>query len=413
MSVRVASLILAIGVLSPMFASANDDANERALIEAARASLKERLIDAESKGVVALKGQPDPAGAGGAADPSSRKTAAQERPALRTGEIRSIACLTPDMLSETAAAISADPIGAIDALKKVVLDPQNKYRREIELQLAVSYLVIGFAEEAGATVKEIDDPRATAVAALAALMSGAPADVEFDSLSSCGRLVALIREAARAREGEAPQMGGAEIELLSSLPDPVAAPIEEILALAALDHGDIDLARELDEAIARMRRSGDLSPAQSLIRIATGEKDAPNEQAIAAISPIAAAPGPLQARAIATLFEASPVTDASAEAMGLALDLEDAAAFASNPRDRAELNLILAGRGARGATIQASIKALAKSAAAAATKSAAASEAARRLLGDALRAGDADRRLDALAAIVANGGFAARSLDED
>lgn len=409
MSARIALLILVIGLFSSPLASASDSADERARIEAARASLKERLIDAESKGVVALKGQSDPAGAASARP----REAAHERPALRAGEIRSIACLTPDMLSETAAAIAVDPVGAIDALKNAILDPQNKYRREIELQLAVSYLVIGFAEEAGATVREIDDPRATAIAALASLMSGAPAGADIGSLSSCGKLAALIGEAARAREGAAPQMGEAEIELLSSLPAPVAAPISEILALAALDHGDIDLARELDETIARMRKSGDASPAQSLIRITTGEKNATKEQAIAAISPIAAAPGPLQARAIAALSEALPVTDISTEAAGLALDLEDAAASASNPRDRAELNLILAERGAGSISIQAGVKALAKSAAADAAKSISASEAARRVLGDALRADDADRRLDALAAIVASDGFAARSLDED
>lgn len=409
MSHRILSVAAAIAAVSPAPATAADAADERARIEEARALLQERLVDAESKGVVALKGGRADGGAGEAPGDGLREA----RPALRVGEIRSISCLTPDMLSETAAAIGGDPIGAIDALRKAVLDRENNLRREIELQLAVSYLVIGFSEEAGAIVRDMDDPRAVATAALADLMSGAPVGADLSVLQSCGQLSAVIREASRAQAGEEARIGDAEIQLLSSLPDPVAVPIAEIFALAAIDHGDLDLARKLEASIAEARRSGALTPAQSILRVALKGGDAPKETVIAAMAPIAAAPGPMRARAIEALSAALPATDVSRDAQAFDLDLEDAAASASDPGDRAKLYMILAGRRAMNADAEASVKALVKSVSADSSAMTAATRAASRLLGEALSAADADRRLDALAAIVTTDGFAARTLEED
>ncbi len=403
MLAAIAFLALLTGVAGAAPAAGEGDEEK---IERAREALKKRLLDAETKGVVAIKGSR--AAAPPAADEAGESADEVARPAL-TPAARQAArppavvtsCLTADMIADLAAATAADPMGSIQSLQNLLLDNEAEYRGEIELQLATAYLAIGFAEEAGAIARGRTDARAVGVAALAALMQGG-ADPDHGALAahlSCGPLYGVAMKALRAADGVPPTLTSEEAALMQSLPPAIASPIAGALALSMLDHGERDHARALRPLIADA----------AVAAIVDASLTQASDSAIAALAPVAADPGPMQARAIEALA-ASAASHPDANAL-VDENLADAAASAPGGRDRSRLNELLAGRLAMAGKIEESLRALGRSAGA--DKASPAATTAAALLGDALKGPADDKRLQALSALANEPDFASHVLGED
>lgn len=365
--ISTAALFLAGSALAsePSSAAPPRDGSER--VERARAALLQRLSDAKEDGVVEIRGD-------GPQTPSRTPAVA--------------ACLTTEMLIGADTATAGAPMETIESLRRLLLDGDGDERAEIDLQLAIAYLVVGFAEEARAIARAHDDPRAVAIAAIADVMSGEM----IAGAAGCGDLYELAVKADRARAGGAPHLSETEIAMIAALPDPISAPIAEVFALAARDHQDQMLANRLRPLLDRDSKAA-----------AFFEEPA---NASAALKQIASDPGPMQARAIEALATAADPAAASV----VDENLEDAAARAA-PHDRRRLGDLLVARGADQERIAASIRALRR--AAARDPASPATRQAGAILRAAVAGKDSDKRLQALAAIASEHKFAAPALDDD
>jgi len=395
------SALLLLSAVDPAGAEPAPVGGEQVRIEEARAAFRERLSDAQSKGIVFLKGGASPA------------IPAPARPAqrLRVGDANPITCLTADMLSQTAAIVEVEPSQTIEALQNVLVDGRDGDRGELELQLAAAYLVIGFAEEAAAVASGRKDARAAAIVSLARLMSGAPPVADgAAAYVGCGDFYWTIARVEGMLAGGAVDVSDRDIDFLKSLPQPVAAPIAEALAITALDRGDRRAAARLKEILDRSASSSRRADAAAFIDTALRQPALTPEEMQTALTPIAAEPGPLRDRAIIAL---APVLAQAADHdahLAFDNDLEDAAAGRSSLG--AALGLLLAERRERRGDLTGSLRQLAKEHRAGEAKDGAAATAAQRLLAAALHAGGADRRLQALAAIAAEPAVAAPVLND-
>lgn len=393
------SVLLLASALDPAGAEPAPVAGEQLRIEEARAALRARLSDAQSKGIVSLKGDAPPA------------AEAPEKDAfrLRVGDANPVTCLTVDMLSQTAAIVEKEPNRTIEALQQVIVDGRDGDRGELELQLATAYLVIGFAEEAAAVASDRKDARAAAILSLARLTVGAaPPPEGAAAYGGCGEFYRAIARVEKMIAGGAVEIADSDIRFLQSLPPPVAAPIAEALAIAALDHGERRAAERLKKILDALGPSSRRADASAYIDAALRLPALSPEEAQDALAPIAAEPGPLRQRAVIALAPVMANSADDAARLAFENDLEDAAAGPAS--FSAALGLLLADRRERRGDVAGSLRQLAGAHAEGdATKSAASS--ARRLLAAAFDNGDADRRLQALAAVVAEPAFATPTLD--
>lgn len=392
----ISALLLAFA-LRPAVAEPAPDGGDKDRIEQARASLQERLSDAQSKGVVLLKGD---------ARPSAHRAEAAR--VLRPGDANPVTCLTPTMLAETAALVEKQPSRTIDSLQDLLVDGRDGDRGELELQLATAFLVIGFAEEAAAVAAGRKDARAAAIVSLARLMSSAPPAADgAAAYVGCGDFYQMIAQVEVMLAGGAVEITDNEIGFLKSLPPTIAAPIAEALTLAALDRGDPHAAARLKSLLDGLAASSRRADATAYIDAALGGPTLSAEDAQQALAPIAATPGPLRERAIIAL--APMMANAADDGVRLAFDhdLEDAAAGASS-RGGA-LGLLLADRREQRGDISGSFRQLAAAHEFGEGGDGAAASA-QRLLAAALHSGDKDRKLHAVAAVADRPAFAAPAL---
>jgi hypothetical protein len=287
MRTRMLSLLFSVAVTTNASAlEAGDDES----ITRTREYLRRQLEAARATGVVAVRGEheatPGALRDGDASLGASSYTGASTR------------CITHESLSATAAQLRGDPVTTLEAFRNAVLDGEAAARREAELALAKSYLVLGFAEEARAISAPRDGAEAAGVAGLALLAEGRPADAarKIEGLGACGAVYGFISEAAAVLMGARVKLSPSSREALANLPEPLSRPIAEAIAVQAIEAGG-----DPAETLRRIPLSSS-SVGRSEARAFIDAMSLSDETSSAAqLAVIGAAPGPFRAQALETL----------------------------------------------------------------------------------------------------------------
>jgi hypothetical protein len=363
-------------------------------VEQAREALRRRLVDAQSEGVVAIRGEtPDKADISPTSD-SATARAILNQPTLRDAAAGD-ACATPDELRSVAASLGERPHETIEALRRDAAAPTIVGAENLASKLAVAYLVIGFAEEARAIAKGQEGAAAASVSGLAELMIGiAPEAASIDG--GCGPIPRLLRNARGLMTGVDAAPDGQDLALLARYPAPIAAAIAESLTPYAI-------ARKNDKLLEGLRRilatSSSVSRAAALIDYVRAENDNGHDELTDSVRLIASEPGPLQAQALQAMATKGVQYPAFDD------DLEDAAAAAPE-RARAQFDFIIAERQLKANDVQRAVRALSR----AARANPAIEPKARKIAGEALNksllSDDSDQVIAATAALASEPGFA-------
>lgn len=396
-SIACAALCI-LAAASPCEALAGADQDS---VERARESLKRRIEAAEALGVVSVRD------AAPAAPPALRdgRLEAGDSPSAATAP-----CPTLEGLAAADAALAEHPLASLQRLRAAVLDPGAPARAEAEMALAEAYLALGFAEEAHAIAAAREGQGAAAIAGLALLAAGRPAEAAraADVARACADLHRLIAEAAAVLTGERDSLSSETGADLARLPPRLGRPIAEALAVHAIGAGG---ARAKAQALGPALVSSP-SEIQSEAGAFIAAAALPDETAVGRLSEIAAAPGPLRAYA---LNELSARIGAQTPPEIVAAFEDDAAEALESGGGVAPLGalaLALADRRARMGDVPGAAKALAVAHRHEPTRSAAASRFLH-LLAPRIGSLAADDRLAALAAIAAEPALASRLLDPD
>jgi hypothetical protein len=388
---------------------------DRLRIERAREALKERLSEAHSEGVVVFKDDNGAAIAPRAvvSAPVRDVDAKIPMPELRDGERKLSSCLTSAMLNDVANEVGDDVAAQLRRRTRALAGASDEDRDLLELALAETYLVIGFAEEAAAMAANRQDARGDAIARLAQLMMPPPVKPSNAGARfvGCGPLYRLIAFAEQAREGGDAQIDDEAVAVLKSLPPRVAEPIVRLLIFAAVDQQDNGLANKLRELLPDNSKSVEEQKVDALIDASLAMNGEPPSADVKSLIDLSSAPGPLQARAIEALAPIMAASEDESAARAFENDLEDAVS-SSRPPEQARLSLLLADRHERSGELMRAVRDLAKAASADASAKPNAVERLRRLLAAGLEADDEDSRLRALAAVAANADAAGAALDD-
>ncbi|MCA8887614.1 MAG: hypothetical protein KDA46_02215 [Parvularculaceae bacterium] len=202
----------------------NDDSGDDASqVARARAALMQRLENADA-GVVQFRNAIDVKDDEVAESPVSAPVSGTAHTPVQLAV--SGQCADEGVFNAIAESIGPEPIKTIDALKTLSLSTDPLVRQEVLKQLALSYFVIGFFDEAAnvASAYQGDDGE---LALVSAFMAPSPA------ISPCGRLERLVLYTA----GRAALSDG-DLNALGQLPAALAQPLVERLMVAAATQGD-------------------------------------------------------------------------------------------------------------------------------------------------------------------------------
>lgn len=317
-------LAIALAFTSVTAAAAGEVATEASKkVEIARDELRRRLFDAQSEGVVELKGEP------GKVTPAikSEVIVLPVAPSLRD-DASGQQCLTILSLQHSYSALGANPMQRIDDLRGRLGTMIEGGRSDAEMRLALSYLVSGLPEEARAIARAREGAQAASIVALAEMMMGRPSGPVKDAMR-CPELGRLLEHGSGLISGVGPSLDNADITLLNAMPEPIKISIAESLTAIAIERDDKELIDRLREVLLN-----DNSAAAQLIRFAAGGDDQYAEATPAPVVKLGMEAGPLQLAAIET------ISRNNLEIASLEDDLEDAAADAAGAvRARAEILL--------------------------------------------------------------------------
>lgn len=268
----------------------------RSKIEQARQELRRRLTDAEINGAVEIKDDE-------LKSSSSAPVTITGAPALRA-ELRENAearrCLSFEDLQAASDQNGADPITAIEALRRRLQERVIQDRDDIEVAVSVAYLVSGLDVEARAFASKAPRDDAREVIALADIASGIRPTVEL-APGNCGPLRRFIVAATRLSAGDGTEVDTRSLSDLRHFPEVLRQAIAESLTPFALDRGD--------EAIIDLlhRTLGDGSAASPLLASYDASRSLDDASVEMALRRISLEAGPLQAHAAVRLAEADRV----------------------------------------------------------------------------------------------------------
>jgi hypothetical protein len=323
--------------------------------------------------------------------------------ALRESEAE---CLTMERLRRSERSLADEPVAGLDRLRAALLAEDGIRRSDAEIDLAIGYLVLGFAEEARAIAAAQAGVEAAGVMGLALLMENRPEDVErrLSGAERCGAVYQMIRESADLLLQKRERLSTAAQDHLARLPSRIGQPIAEAMAAHALAAGaDPEIyGRETPREDARTETS-------EAATFASAVADPSAESGVAKLLEIGSTPG---------MFRVKALTAASAK-LDDAANREFIESFEANSADildepgggegKAKFSLLIARRRAAQGNMTGAAKALAAAYDHGGARNAAL-ETHRELFVPLIRSSSSDDRLSALSAIVERPRLAADSL---
>ena len=218
-------------------------------------------------------------------------------------------CVDPVLFNEPDDEHSAIDYTAITSLRQRLDISENEdERRDLAATLAVAYIHIGFFEEANAVAAPLareGDGNMAVAAALADFASSSKGRAARDlaPYRQCGPFLELAYAAAAGPYGDGvATMTDKHVRALELATATLRAPLAETLGLAALERGDVEIARAFYD-VARGARKGEDSAALVIMEKSLAIEPAEAAKAEQHLTEVARTPGPLQARALALLAE--------------------------------------------------------------------------------------------------------------
>ncbi|MEM8771372.1 MAG: hypothetical protein AAGD92_06965 [Pseudomonadota bacterium] len=296
----------------------SENSHSQTEIEDARNRIIQLIAEANSNGVVELKGaeirqshESGHAAADGLAEDNDiDATSADTTLSVLQKSLATLDCIDPGLY---AADKSAETNG--NSIRKL-LDAANATdgvaRREIEYILAWSYLRLGFYSEAASiavSAANRDDPRFHLVYDFAAL-GDARADHHYAALtqvSDCTETMNVLNVAGVINAGRASKdtLETISPNALSGAMRSIVAPVAESIALFALNSNDQQTAFAFYKA-AHAARDGKRSPALDILHVALDTQTNADEADRSKVADIAQRPSPHQEMAVAALVGKTP-----------------------------------------------------------------------------------------------------------
>ncbi|MEZ5917904.1 MAG: hypothetical protein R3C40_10160 [Parvularculaceae bacterium] len=317
----LAALMLSVGAAGARTPSdtpppVNDDSGDDALqVARARAALMQRLENADA-GVIQFRNVVDANDDEVAQSPFSAPVSG----ALHTPEqlVLPGQCADAGVFNAIAESIGSEPVKTIEALKTLSRSADQRVRQEVLKQLALSYFVVGFFDEAAnvASAYQGDDGELALVSAFASPSL---------AIAPCGPLERLVLYAA----GGAALSDG-DLNVLGELPAALAQPLVERLMIAAATRGDdavLAALAPIARAQPEMAPSADVLQALEDARPQFAHPKTPRPQIVKAASPEASA---RQSRDAAVQLANLSI---AGDAARLARVAEDPAGFAALAND--------------------------------------------------------------------------------